>query len=107
MCSKPPCTVSVAEVSTTVGMVSKTSSRSSSETSMGVACRKVLRTLSRAANVRPFRGTASAAFEPIDHVAGVRFEQEFELGAQAGDALAQAGRLVDVFEALELGFHDA
>ena len=43
MCSKPPCTVSVAEVSTTVGIWSKTSSRSSAETSMGVAWRYVVR----------------------------------------------------------------
>ena len=40
MCSKPPCTVSVAEVRTTVGICSKTSSRRSSETSMGVAWRE-------------------------------------------------------------------
>ena len=42
MCSNPPCTVSVADVSTTVGICSKTISCSSSETSMGVACKNVV-----------------------------------------------------------------
>ena len=48
-----------------------------------------------------------AALHPKDHVAGVRFEQELKLGAQAGDALFEAGRFVDAVEALHLGFEAA
>ena len=43
----------------------------------------------------------------IDHVAGVGLEQEFELGAEAGDALAQAGGFVDALEVFHFGFEAA
>ena len=101
MCSKPPWTVRVADVSTTVGMFSKTSSCSISDTSMGVACRKVCRVCDRipadaAGGLVGVRAADDAALEPVDHVAGIGFEQELELGAEAGYALSQTGGFVDV-----------
>jgi hypothetical protein len=86
---------------------------SSSETSMGVAWRKVVRDCWRGEREEAFSPEEpapiprDAALHPIDHVAGVGFEQELELGAEAGDALAQAGRFVDAFEGLHFGFKAA
>ena len=76
---------------------------------MGVACRNVCATAGAPRPAAPIYQALHrhAALEPIDHVAGVRFEQEFELGAQAGDALAQAGGFVDAGEPLHLGFETA
>src|SRR6185312_95670 len=45
--------------------------------------------------------------EPVDHVAGVRFEEEFELAAKARDALTQAGRFFDFSELLDFRFEQA
>ena len=50
-------------------------------------------------------GASSPPFEPIDHVACVRLEQELELRTQTRDTLAQAGGFVDVFQPFELGLH--
>ena len=82
---------------------------------MGVAWRKVVlrvapRPASPAEGACGFEevvgsvGEGGAALEPIDHVALVGFEQEFELGAEAGDALSQAGGFVDAVEVFHFGF---
>ena len=77
---------------------------------MGVAWRKVCRACDSQSAAVWGRGLVSvraardAAFDPVDHVAGVGFEQEFELGCAGGDAFAQAGRFVDVGEPIHLGF---
>ena len=55
-----------------------------------------------------FRGLrANSTLHPIDHVAGVRFEQKFKLRAQTSDALLQSRRLIDGFQAIHLGFDSA
>ena len=45
-----------------------------------------------------------AALDPEDGVGVGGFEEEVEVGADVGGALAQAGGLFDVFDALELAF---
>ena len=48
-----------------------------------------------------------AALDPEDGVGVLRFEQELEVGCDVGGALAQAGRLVDVLQAVELALEEA
>ena len=45
-----------------------------------------------------------SAFDPEDGVAVGGFEEEVEVGADVGGALAEAGGLVDVLDAFELAF---
>ena len=47
-----------------------------------------------------------AALDPEDGVGVLRFEQELQMGGDVGGALAQAGRLVDVLQAVELALQE-
>jgi hypothetical protein len=91
MCSKPPCTVSVAEVRTTVGRRRRRACEQLGDVDgRGLELGAGLLAPRRAGEA--FADAAGgAALDPEDGVGVVGFEQELEVGADVGDALAQAG----------------
>src|SRR6185437_9433040 len=72
MCPNPPCTVSVADVSTTLGNSSNRSSASNSETSIGVACKCVVtlpcRPPRRSSQNTVLRSSASSKLQLIANI---------------------------------------
>ncbi len=47
-----------------------------------------------------------ASLEPEDHVGGIGLEHEFEIGAERGGAVFEAGDFIEIGDAIELGFDD-
>ncbi len=52
----------------------------------------------------PVRRSLRTPLEPEDHVGSIRFEHELEVGAETGGAIFEAGNLIEIGDAIELGF---
>ena len=70
-------------------------------------------TASTTAGTTPWRGIldsgcagGSAPLKPEDHVGGFGLEHKFEVGAEGGSAVFEAGSFIEIGDAVELGFDE-